>query len=505
MKISSFSLFLLLLFCSPSVYATPERPLLFLPGILGSKLYKSTDDNFDKNDLLLWGDLSSYRKFNQLELKKGDNIIPHGIVESVQILGPIRINQYKTLIDYLESLGYEKGRSLFLFSYDWRKSNFYSAEKLNSFIERCKLQSNGCEKLADGKFDMLAHSMGGLVGRIFLDQHRINGERTENFITLGTPYLGSLSSSQLLIEGFSGLERFMAGQKKLTKRVVLSFESGFELAPTYANCCFMGDSWESAIEFTFTSPLIWEKLLPEGDSYSDWKQHIGKGVSRKIKISSIVKKKSSASIYPIAASNVRTAGAMLLNKKSKILKWHYTRGDGTVPIISASNKVLEKARVSMKKHSHIFSDKYVEETLRRILLAKNEPVFFSSEYTSCLLNSSEQCFYISNILAKSSNLRIVPGIIAPFESTVARFDIELDDGDETKISIFPRICVSHANDKSEDCIVNTKMRWDSGDEMTVRSFTSPISLEGVGDYKAAVFVEDQEVIAEYFSVVEIDK
>ena len=48
-----------------------------------------------------------------------------------------------------------------------------------------------CNDLADGAtIDLVAHSMGGLVGRLLLDEERYR-ERVANLVTLGTPHRGS--------------------------------------------------------------------------------------------------------------------------------------------------------------------------------------------------------------------------------------------------------------------------------------------------------------------------
>lgn len=502
---------LILLFCSAlfalgaTAQTGPERPIIFLPGILGSKLYKSNDNIYDENDELLWGDRSSYRKFSQLELKSNDDIIPHGIIESVRVLGPIRVRQYKALVNHLERLGYERDKNLFLFAYDWRKSNFNSASLLNAFIDGCKQSGSGCESLADGQFDIVAHSMGGIVARIFMDQHAANGSRIKNFVTLGTPYRGSHAATQTLVEGFSGIARFMSGDQNTAKRVMLSFESGFELAPTYAYCCFIGSSWNDSEELNLGDPQAWNNFLPDGETYDVWKEHIEKGVARQAQIKAIVEKDSTTSIYAVAASNIRTTGVLLINDQSGDSSWSYTRGDGTVPILSATNAKVANSLVSMKKHAHIFEDQYVEESLWRILIAKDELIPFADEYTSCLSNTTEQCFYIGKVLARSSNLRVTPGLVATMESTMAIFDIEPDDNEAGQASIAPRLCISDASQDSASCIVNRDMHIFRSDEARLRSFTAPILLDVAGDYKAVVIVQGEEIVADYFSVIGEDE
>jgi pimeloyl-ACP methyl ester carboxylesterase len=71
---------------------------------------------------------------------------------------------YAPVIAHLHKLGYREGVNLFIFDYDWRRSAFDNAAKLESFVR---------EKIPDPfqRFDILAHSMGGLVARIYALRH----------------------------------------------------------------------------------------------------------------------------------------------------------------------------------------------------------------------------------------------------------------------------------------------------------------------------------------------
>src|SRR4051812_31804575 len=144
---------------SPVAYAQPrpERPLVVIPGILGSKICEKATGK------VIWGDRWSLANFSQLALPLpiDENNLPHracGLIEAVNILGPWQIHQYDDLFSTLRGLGYKENENLFTFDYDWRLSNRSSARRLQEFISR---------KIPAGKFDLVVHSMGGIVARVW--------------------------------------------------------------------------------------------------------------------------------------------------------------------------------------------------------------------------------------------------------------------------------------------------------------------------------------------------
>jgi hypothetical protein len=113
-------LFWVVSFCcliwSTAGFAAPSRPLVFIPGILGSNLAHGEE--------IIWGDGGSLSDFARLSLlPDSESPIPlksAGIVESVPLFfGLFQVEQYGPLINYLkEQLGYVQGETLFLFDYE---------------------------------------------------------------------------------------------------------------------------------------------------------------------------------------------------------------------------------------------------------------------------------------------------------------------------------------------------------------------------------------------------
>lgn len=124
-------------------------------------------------------------------------IIP-GILGSQQdgsgewVIDPI-LHTYDDLIATLDVNHYTPGVDLFTFPYNWRKSNVETAVLLKQKIDEVK-SICACEKV-----DLVAHSMGGLVARQYIQSDAYEQD-VDQLIFLGTPHLGA-PKAYLMWEG----------------------------------------------------------------------------------------------------------------------------------------------------------------------------------------------------------------------------------------------------------------------------------------------------------------
>src|SRR5262249_5302434 len=159
------------------------RPLVFIPGILGTEL-------LDEDNNVIWGGASSLRNFEKLEIggQSPVRLHPGGLVETVNVLGPFwTIHQYDSLLTLLHGLNYQEGKNFFIFTYDWSQSNFDSAIELKALID-------SDPNLRGKDIDILAHSMGGLIAQIFLRQNADAAAHIKRLIGLGIPNRGSMNA-----------------------------------------------------------------------------------------------------------------------------------------------------------------------------------------------------------------------------------------------------------------------------------------------------------------------
>jgi pimeloyl-ACP methyl ester carboxylesterase len=213
----------------PSIAAKQKgkAPLIIIPGILGSELVNG------KTGERLWPELfPDERDALRLPIastrlsENCDDIVAARVIESAQLLSLLpEIGIYGELLHALENYGgYRRGDidspapdgdrdAYYLFAYDWRRDNVESARKLAGKIASIKQRLNR----PDLRFDVIAHSMGGLVARYYAmygDRDLAADPRPDwqgaanidRLILLGTPNAGSMDAFRSVLNGYSVTE-----------------------------------------------------------------------------------------------------------------------------------------------------------------------------------------------------------------------------------------------------------------------------------------------------------
>jgi Lecithin:cholesterol acyltransferase len=219
--------------------------VVVVPGIMGSVLQKDGKD--------LWTPMRQLGKagmpmlglsFDTLMMKGDDREIDDlgDGIKATQlshlpgiISGLIKTGTYKNIKTKLKEIfnieegdtdtTHEKAANYIEFPYDWRRDIRYAARKLDELIEyklRIWRENTGNK---EAKVILLAHSMGGLVSRYYLEAR--NGyQNCSLLVTFGTPHLGSVQSLDYLSN------KMTIGLQNLTK-LVRSFTSTYQLLPNY--------------------------------------------------------------------------------------------------------------------------------------------------------------------------------------------------------------------------------------------------------------------------------
>jgi len=110
------------------------------------------------------------------------------VLQQDWILNPIA-KEYEGLEKTLIHLGYEKNKDFYYFNYDWRKDIESNADKLNVFINNLHLEQPA---------DLVGHSLGGIVGRIYAQKY--GKTNIEHLVTVGSPHQG-IAKSYMAVEG----------------------------------------------------------------------------------------------------------------------------------------------------------------------------------------------------------------------------------------------------------------------------------------------------------------
>lgn len=92
---------------------------------------------------------------------------------------------YDGVIDAFKSMGYEEGKDFFIAYYDWRNKNEDSARDYLEPLIKKALSLNNASKV-----NIIAHSMGGLVARSYIQGDDYDGD-VDNLFLIGTPNKGS--------------------------------------------------------------------------------------------------------------------------------------------------------------------------------------------------------------------------------------------------------------------------------------------------------------------------
>ena len=219
-------------------YATDDI-VVFLPGITGSVLQKDGRDVWGTSAGAIFRVLKSGgESIRHLALDTiddpslddlGDGVVATRLVPDTHIVpGLWKIDGYtKMMRDISDAFGLESGTTAFEFPYDWRRDNRASARKLQRSVEFW-LHARRKDR-PKAKVVLVAHSMGGLVSRYYLEV--LGGwEHVRMLVTFGTPYGGSVKSLNFIANG----HRPGIGPARLDMSSLLrSFTSVYQLLPTY--------------------------------------------------------------------------------------------------------------------------------------------------------------------------------------------------------------------------------------------------------------------------------
>jgi Lecithin:cholesterol acyltransferase len=221
--------------------------VIVLPGISGSILAKDGKEIWGTSSGAIWRAISTGGdSIKSLALTAsddpnvddlGDGVTATGLVQDVHIIpGLWKIDGYSGLTARLRSaLGLELGKNMFEFPYDWRRDNRVSARRLQHLSH--EWLSSWRNKSGNGKAKLIlvAHSMGGLVSRYFLEV-LVGWKDARALITFGTPYRGSLNALGFLANGYAKSIGPLSVDLSSTMR---SFTAIYQLLPAF-ECVDMG-------------------------------------------------------------------------------------------------------------------------------------------------------------------------------------------------------------------------------------------------------------------------
>lgn len=245
-----------------SAQTTGKRPVIIIPGVSGSELLNPATGRTvwfsvrrDKDDDLRLPMTSPILRNNRDSLKVKD------IIRSIELTLLPDVEVYQSLIDALKARGYTEGNwnkpqatdVFYLFPYDWRRDNVEAAQSLMRKMSEAKRILNR----PDLKFDILAHSMGGLIARYAAmygaAEPPRNGRKPiptwagsahiSKLMMFGTPNEGSFSSFDALLNGYPIVaNRKLPFIDDLRAEDVMTQPSVFQLIPHQSSARFLDEN-----------------------------------------------------------------------------------------------------------------------------------------------------------------------------------------------------------------------------------------------------------------------
>lgn len=321
--------------------------VIFLPGIMGSVLKRRDDTLWSMPATIKPALLGRTAQFNPLYLAEDDperKVLPDGIYAAGLMVGLHGIHGlalgegYQRIVENISqrfrvTRGTPEGAepaNFIPFPYDWRRDNRVAASCLKELIDRKLPQWQDYTANKRAGVILLAHSMGGLVARYYLEA--LGGwEYCRALFTFGTPHRGSLNAIDSLCNGHT---LFLGDLTNLVR----SFTSVYQLLPTYPVIRLPDTNQAIRVDETDQLPGIsWARAAAGLAFHDEINQHVRQRDSA-----------YSQRISPIVGTKRDTYQSALLTERGVVLSYNLPHdlapeqdtawirsGDGTVPYLSA--------------------------------------------------------------------------------------------------------------------------------------------------------------------------
>ena len=332
--------------------------VVVLPGITGSVLRRDGQDVWAMTARGAASALLSLgRSLTTLELaddEADDGVTAPLLMPDLHLIpGLWKIDGYAGLLRWIiEHFEVKLGENLQPFPYDWRRDNRLTAARLKDNAERWLHAWRA--RSPDAKLVLVAHSMGGLVARYFLEC--LDGWRdTRALLSFGTPYRGSLNALEFTCNGM----RKAVGPFTLLdlSRAVRSFPSVYQLLPIYP-CVDAGLNTLLRPSEVSGLPNVDMTRVRAADEFH---REIERAVTAHLDDDTY--RRERYAMLPVVGTFQSThCAATLRSGRLSVLEAHPQwggDGDGTVPRVSATPIELERERGAMfaaQRHASLQGD-----------------------------------------------------------------------------------------------------------------------------------------------------
>jgi len=332
---------------TPSGSARAHTPVVLVPGLCGTELRRGA--------LLLWPNLLHSISCSEKELSDywGELTVGRAVRETVVVPGLVKVESFGRLVDFLcQQLGYTEGVDLLEFGYDWRQDGRTNAALLKERVAAWRRKMPDPHK----KVVFIAHSMGGLVCRYYLE-HLGGLDACARLIQLGTPNRGSTRLFSTAVSGRGALSLPIGASR--IRRIMLRFASIYQLMPTDSSIRFEDGKIFAPFSEDDWIPAECRSNLPAAIAFRE-------ALART--------ERSSVPTTCVFGYGQRTLVEMRVRREAdgglKVLNEVFEdAGDDSVIEASA---VLDRAEIHpvQQRHGALYSDKDVQRRLRYELLER---------------------------------------------------------------------------------------------------------------------------------------
>ncbi|HME07241.1 MAG TPA: hypothetical protein VKG25_09330 [Bryobacteraceae bacterium] len=326
--------------------------VVFVPGIMGSKLCLGAD--------VVWpGSVSSLI----LEYKRMPDLMRPDLVATDILRNFAGIYSiYDPIIVDLDACGFEehgKPQTLYVFPYDWRKSNYLAAAALADRLDEVRAGHAG-----DLKITLIAHSMGGLVSRCYLESgdfdYRSGMASVRMLITIGTPHRGAAAAALYA----AGIEKklFLSASQVQLLASDRRYPAVYELLPPEGELF----AWPYEESTALAALNIYDKPIADGIGLIDENLQAAQKFHARL---NSARRPPHVRYFAFYGTRLNTAVNVRLKKDGSALRTSPVRiddaGDGTVPVWSTLAGV--QSMPVGQEHMKLFRDEGLRRTLAILL------------------------------------------------------------------------------------------------------------------------------------------
>jgi hypothetical protein len=359
-------------------------PTILIPGIQGSKLADVNTVDFD----IKWSFFQKYyESLNDLVLKE-ESIYDKEHLAIIE-RNELEAAAYKSIINEIKS----KNPLLYIFGYDWRKSNAFNGRVLYDFVNFLKEKLTIEEAEPPDSFNFITHSMGGMVFSSFLNilkKEKGNLDLVNKAAINVCPFLGSVSALKALVIGDDGSDISLFNAADSFRKIARTFPSTYELLPVYPNSVISvrgqelslldKNNWQSNVYDDIQS--LFDNRLKMLNNFRDSKSHA------MLKLSELTENERKKFVI-IAGTNVETQFNVIVdNEKDHFGVRNYIdfdsgrkdkMGDGIVRTESSTiykdfitTILVERRLLDLAFHPMFLNDGRAQTIIKRFLFGSDE-------------------------------------------------------------------------------------------------------------------------------------